>query len=145
MLPLVLLAQLAVGAPALPVLSFPSPGLDDSVAYQGYVTRLHRDAAGNTLQIYLDRRQGRVVHVWADGENESIGFSARNAAGAPVDVRWGGPGGTTAQRGRQRWFSYPLIAAAPDVDLGWFLLGSMRVERDSSTGAGTVPLRQRHL
>ena len=46
------LAQLAAPMPqALPVLSFPEPGLDDSAAYQGYQTRSFRDAAGNTVQI----------------------------------------------------------------------------------------------
>ena len=131
------LAQLAAFGPApsrpvAPVLSFPDRQLDDGAAYQGYVTRLYRDGAGNTLQIYLDTRAGRVVHVWADGENESIGFTARSA-GRPAQVRWGGDGAsvspaTTSTRARA--LEYQLIADSPRIDVGLFLLGSMRVERD---------------
>ena len=73
--------------PVAPVLAFPDRELDDRAAYRGYVTRFFRDGAGNTLQIYLDNRSGRVVHLWADGENESIGFTAR-AGGRPTIVRW---------------------------------------------------------
>ena len=64
-------AAQAVGEATLPVLAFPEAGLDDSAAYQGYQTRLFRDAARNTVQLYLDARLGRVVHLWADAENES--------------------------------------------------------------------------
>src|SRR5919109_874900 len=71
-----------------PVLAFPEPGMDDSAAYQGYTTRFFRDAAGNTVQIYMNRRDGRVVHLWADADNESIGFTARDTAGRPVPLRW---------------------------------------------------------
>src|SRR5437868_6829290 len=70
----------------LPVLAFPEAGLDDSAAYQGYTTRLFRDAARNTVQIYLDGRDGRVVHVWADALNESLGFTARDSAGNPAPL-----------------------------------------------------------
>jgi hypothetical protein len=131
------LAQLAAfgpvpNRPVAPVLSFPDRQLDDRAAYQGYVTRLFRDGAGNTLQIYLDTRAGRVVHLWADGENESIGFTAR-ANGRPAVVHWGGdvaavsPTTTTT---RARALEYQLVADASRIDLGLFLLGSMRVERD---------------
>ncbi len=129
MLGLALLAQLAASA-SLPVLSFPEAGLDDSAAYQGYVTRIFKDAAGNTLQAYLDQRQHRVVHIWADGENESIGFTVRGPNGAQAPLRWGSDGAVVGRRGRTRSLSYPLVAAARRVDIGWFLLGSMRVERD---------------
>jgi len=126
-----LLAQLAAPARELaPVLAFPEPGLDDSAAYQGYQTRLFRDAAGNTLQVYLDRRQGRVVHLWADAENESVGFTARAPGDSTVALRWGGAGATAGRAGRARTLEYRLVAEAPHVHLGWFLLGSMRVERD---------------
>lgn len=126
-----LLAQLA--APAthrLPVLSFPEAGMDDTAAYRGYVTRFYRDAAGNTLQIYLDHREGRVVHVLADADNASIGFSARDASGAAALLSWDSDGGDVARRGRERSFEYRLTAATPEVRIGWPLLGSMRVERD---------------
>src|ERR1051326_2339527 len=72
-----------------PVLAFPEPGLDDSAAYQGYQTRFYRDAKRNAVQIYLDARSGRVVQVWADAANESVGFTARTAKGAPAHLSWG--------------------------------------------------------
>src|SRR3954465_3706536 len=92
-----LFAQLAAVAPRQtpPVLSFPESGLDDPAAYRGYQTRFFRDAAGNTLQVYLDSRAGRVVHLWADGEDESIGLTVRSA-GRPTTLRWGGDGATVA-------------------------------------------------
>ncbi len=129
-----LLAQLAAVAPreAPPVLAFPEPGLDDPAAYRGYQTRFFRDAAGNTLQIYLDSRSGRVVHLWADGENESIGFTVRSG-GRPAILHWGGSRATVSSTGGtrpSRSLEYELAADGPRVDLGLFLLGSMRVERD---------------
>lgn len=126
-----LLAQLAAPAHSrLPVLSFPEPGLDDPAAYQGYLTRFFRDAADNTLQIYLDQRTGRIVHLFADAENASIGLSARDTSGRPVAVSWGSAGATVSRAGRRRGLGYDLVAASDQVVLGGFLLGSMRVERD---------------
>lgn len=120
-----LLAQLAA-----PVLAFPEPGMDDSAAYQGYQTRFYRDAARNTLQVYLDQRTGRVVHLWADAENESIGFSVRGSGGDAPALRWGTSGATVGGDGRTRTLTHGLVARGSIVRLGWFLLGSMRVERD---------------
>src|SRR5919206_2412284 len=126
-----LLAQLAaVARQTPPVLAFPEPGLDDSAAYQGYQTRFFRDAAGNTVQIYLEGRDGRVVHLWADADNESIGFTARDASGRPASLRWDESAATVSSSGRSRTLEYRLVADAPRVYLGLFLLGSMRVERD---------------
>jgi len=72
LLSILLLAQLSVPArQVLPVLAFTEPGLDDSSAYQGYQTRFFRDAARNTVQIYLDAREGRVVNLLADADDES--------------------------------------------------------------------------
>src|SRR5688500_18178657 len=131
LLSIILLAQLAAPAQrTVPVLSFPEPGLDDSAAYGGYRTRFFRDAAGNTVQIYLEPRGGRVVHLWADATNSSAGFSARDAGGAAVPLRWGGEDAEVAAAAGTRSLEYVLVAEAPVVHLGWFLLGSMRVERD---------------
>src|SRR3954471_16841387 len=112
-----------------PVLSFPEKGLDDTAAYQGYSTRFYRDWARNTVQIYLDGRTGRIVHLLANAEDESIGLTAR-AAGAPVKLRWGAARATVSSKERRRAFQYQLLAEAPRVTVGFFLLGSMRVERD---------------
>lgn len=131
-LALALLTQLAqlAARDTLPVLAFPEPGLDDPAAYQGYQTRFYRDAKGNAVQIYLDARSGRVVEVWADAANESIGFTARDGAGRPARLSWGGVGAEASDSGAMRTLQYHLAASAPQLQLGWFLLGSMRVERD---------------
>ena len=126
-----LLAQLALAAqPATPVLSFPQAGIDDSASYQGYATRFYRDARGNTLQVYLDRRSGRVVHLWANADNESIGLTVRNADGEPSALEWGSPGAVVSDSAGMRTMEHRLVAPGRHVHLGWFLLGSMRVERD---------------
>jgi hypothetical protein len=113
-----------------PVLDFPEPGLDDSSAYQGYQTRFYRDSRKNAVQIYLEPRGGRVVHVWADAANESAGFTVRDAAGRPVRTTWGAEQADVADSGASRSIEYRLIAGASRIELGWFLLGSMRIERD---------------
>ena len=131
LLGIALLAQLAAPARQVtPVLEFPEPGVDDTASYHGYQTRFLRDAAGNTVQVYLDRRDGRVVNLWADAEDESIGLTVRGAGGAPVALHWTGTGATVASSGRTRTVEYTLAADAPRIALGFFLLGSMRVERD---------------
>ena len=81
-----LLSLLQAGTPPQrsPVLEFPDPGLDDPAAYQGYRTRLFRDSQGNAVQVYLNGRLGRVVHLWADAAIESVGFTARDSRGAPA-------------------------------------------------------------
>ncbi len=113
-----------------PVLAFPEAGLDDSSAYQGYQTRFYRDSRKNAVQIYLEPRGGRVVHVWADAANESIGFTVRDAAGRAVRMTWGAQSAEVAESGAMRSLEYRLVAEGSQVELGWFLLGSMRIERD---------------
>ncbi len=131
-----LLAACTVTTPHLaaqtrPVLSFPERGLDEPSAYQGYQTRFFRDGARNTLQVYIDERASRVVHLWANAENESVGFTARSGK-ATVALRWADNVASVSGSAvsRRRAFEYRLIAVAPVVDIGWFLLGTMRVERD---------------
>jgi hypothetical protein len=127
---LVLLAQLAAPTERRPVLAMPEAGLDDSAAYGAYQTRFYRDAVGNTVQIYTDGREGRVVHVLADSDNESIGLSARDARGAMARLRWDSESARVSLDGRRRVLEYGLLAERATLRLGWFLLGSMRVERD---------------
>lgn len=131
MLVIALLAQLAVTTqPVQPVLVFPDAALDDTMAYRGYQTRFYRDAARNTLQLYVDQRSARVVHLMADADNASIGFTARDGRGDVARLTWGaGDAVAGMQRGVRR-FSHTLVAHAGTLHLGWFLLGSMRVERD---------------
>lgn len=125
------LAQLNVVArQSPPVLAFPEAGRDQVAAYQQYQTRFHRDAAGNTLQIYIDGRSGRVVHLFANADNESVGFTARDAAGGQLPLEWGSATAQVTASQGVRTLSYQLVAHASHLHLGWFLLGSMRVERD---------------
>ena len=113
-----------------PVLGFPEQGLDDPAAYQGYQTRFFRDTKGNVVQIYLDARTGRVVNLLPDAVNESVGFTARDAAGKPIRLEWGSADAVVSQAGNRRTIEYQLVANSPQVIIGWILLGSMRVERD---------------
>src|SRR5207247_1368124 len=128
-----------------PYLTFPEPGLDDPAAYAGYRTRFYRDARGNAVQIYLDQKSGRVVHLWADALNESLGFTVRdsaadnaavaladNAAVALTDnaaVTFGAGQATAGATGGRRWLRYSLtVQGGRSTTIGLFLLGSMRLE-----------------
>jgi hypothetical protein len=138
-LALLIAAQVARADTVPPYLAFPEPQLDDPAAYQGYETRVYRDTRKNALQIYLNRKSGRVVHLWADAADESVGFSARDSAGRPAQLWWGAAGAVvTATRGT-RSVSYILESPSP-LTIGLFLLGSMRVERDLQYAArDTLP------
>jgi hypothetical protein len=127
-IPVALLLLLQTAQPA--VLTFPEAGVDDTAAYQGYATRFYRDSKGNTVQIYLEPRGGRVVNLWADAADESLGFTVRDGSGRPARLTWGADGAEAGDSGAMRTLEYRLNARTPRVTLGWFLLGSMRVERD---------------
>jgi hypothetical protein len=128
------ISLLLQSGPVEPVLAFPEPGLDDSAAYQGYQTRFYRDSKRNAVQIYLEPRAGRVVHVWADAANESIGFSLRDGSGSAARATWSDEPAHVADSGAARSLEYRLTTVSPKLELGWFLLGSMRVERDFQYG-----------
>lgn len=113
-----------------PILEFPEAGLDDPAAYEGYATRFFRDSRGNTFQIYLNDRDGRVVHLWADAANESVAFTVRDPEGRPARLAWGGPGLEATSEGPRRLMRHRLTAASPQIEIGWFVLGTMRQERD---------------
>jgi len=125
-------APVANGTPRRvgPVLVFPQAGLDDTAAYQGYETRFYRDSKNNTVQIYRGPHDGRVVLLWADALDESAGFTARDSRGRPARIDWDGDSATVSDTARARTIGFRLHAAGLSVVLGWFLLGSMRVERD---------------
>ena len=114
----------------LPVLSLPDPKLDDTSAYQGYSTRFYRDSKGNVLQVYLRRNEGRVVNLWADASNESIGLTIRDSTGAPAPLNWASEVALTSDSASMRVVSYRLTSSARALRLGWFVLGTMRIERD---------------
>ncbi|HEX4627773.1 MAG TPA: hypothetical protein VH137_03205 [Gemmatimonadales bacterium] len=123
-------AQTAARADTVPpYLAFPEPGLDEPAAYEGYETRVYRDARGNAFQVYLKGNEGRVVNLWADAANESVGFTVRDSADRPAQVAWGSASAVVAESARTRSVSYSLDAPSA-IRIGLFLLGSMRVERD---------------
>src|SRR5207247_3023726 len=106
----------------------PRPGLDDPAAYRGYETRVFRDAKGNAFQVYLNRRIGRVVNLWADAADESVGFTVRDSAGRAGALDWASGGATvsaSAEGGqRERSVTYELGAGPGPLSIGLFLLGS---------------------
>jgi len=126
LLALLLAIQTASSRETAPVLQFPTAGLDDPAAYEGYTARLYRDSRGNSVEIYIEAKTGRLVHLWADALNESIGFTVRDAGVAFAE------GGATAwSTGGRRGLRYSLtVQGGRSILLGQWLLGSMRVERD---------------
>lgn len=124
------LALLLQASQTAPVLSFPEAGLDDPSAYQGYQTRFYRDSKQNAVQIYLEPKAGRIVLVWADAANESVGLTLRDPSGQPVRATWAADSAEVADSGPARSLEYALKVEAPRIELGWFVLGSMRIERD---------------
>ena len=132
----VLLAlQAASVREAQPVLEFPTAGLDDSAAYEGYTARVYRDRRGNAVEIYIDGKSGRVVHLWADALNESIGFTVRDSGGKAAGA-FGEEKASVGITGGRRWLLYSLtVPGGRSTQIGQFLLGSMRVERDFGYGS----------
>ncbi|PYP20524.1 MAG: hypothetical protein DMD54_00825 [Gemmatimonadetes bacterium] len=132
----VLLAiQAASVREAQPVLEFPTAGLDDSAAYEGYTARVYRDRRGNAVEIYIDGKTGRVVHLWADALNESIGFTVRDSGGKAAGA-FGEEKASVGITGGRRWLLYSLtVPGGRSTQIGQFLLGSMRVERDFGYGS----------
>src|SRR5436309_8209054 len=98
LLELLLVVQTAVpGDTVPPYLAFPEPGLDDPAAYEGYDTRVYRDASGDAFQVYLKGNSGRVVNLWADAADESVGFTVRDSSGKPAELAWGSSGAAVAR------------------------------------------------
>jgi hypothetical protein len=134
-----ILAQAAAPLQAVsPVLAFPEPGLDDSAAYEGYRTHFVRDAAGNTVQVYINQRDGRVVHLWADAANASAGMTVRDETGRPARLDWGAADVRIGAADGTRVVEYELTAEAAPLGIGAFVLGSMRLERDFQYQRGHV-------
>lgn len=120
----------ALAQEVAPILEFPQIGLDDTSKYRGYATRFFRDSESNTLQIVINQNDGRVVNLWADAANESISFTVRDAAGKPAKLMWGFPGAEMRSIEETRCVQYTLSVESPALEIGHFLLGSMRKERD---------------
>ena len=112
------------------ILDFPDPHLDDPEAYQGYITRFYRDGNENTVQVYIDQRSGRIVHVWGNAANESIGFTARDENGTPEPLTWAGGEALGEERKGMQMFRHEIRSQSSLFSIGLFLLGSMRRERE---------------
>src|SRR3954469_19497002 len=118
------LPQLATPARrSVQVLEFPDAVIDDTASYQGYRTRFYRDSRGNVLQIYVEAQSGRVVNLWADAANESIGFTVRNAAGKPANMGFSNESATAGDSAGTRWVEYTLTIREPRIEVGWLQLG----------------------
>ncbi|HUI63769.1 MAG TPA: hypothetical protein VL126_02925, partial [Bacteroidota bacterium] len=113
-----------------PILEYPQQDLDDTAAYQGYQTRFYRDADGNAVQVVLNHLNGRLVNLCADGADESMSFTARDSSGRAATLSWLSAGATPSRRGNRRFLQYDLSSESPRLELGLFLLASMRKERD---------------
>jgi len=124
------LVGIAAAQPVTPVLEFPQAGLDDTSTYRGYLTRFYREAAGNAVQVAINHHTGRVVNLWADASNESISFTARDSAGQPARLWWGSDSAIVMTEGKRRFLQYDLVTESSALELGHFVLASMRKERD---------------
>ena len=113
-----------------PVLEFPQVGLDDFSTYKGYTTRFFKDSEGSTIQISLNENNGRIVHIWADAANESIAFTARDVSGQPAKIHWLSEDAKIYSEGQSRFVQYTLSSESSIFEIGHFLLGTMRIERD---------------
>ncbi len=121
----------AIAQEVHPVLEFPEVGLDDTATYRGYTTRFFQDSEGNTLQVYIKQNEGRVVHVWADAANESISFTARDGDEDQLaSLTWDSAEAKLISNGKMRYVEYSLIANKTTLELGHFVLNTMRLERD---------------
>jgi hypothetical protein len=125
-----LIAPQSVSQNNSPVLEFPEQGLDDLSAFAGYQTRFYRDSEENTVQISIDKNIGRIVNLWADAANESISFSLRGFGDNPVEVSFESINAKNSSEGKKRYLQYSLTVKSSNINIGLFLLGSMRVERD---------------
>jgi len=122
--------SLIIAAEVQPVLEFPQEGMDDPAKYQSYGTRFYKDSSGNSFQIYIDQKSGRVVNLWANAANESISFTVRAADGQPVSIQWASKIAVVSQNKNMRTVQYDLTIGSPSIQVGHTLLSSMRKERD---------------
>ena len=121
----------AQAGPVPPVLAFPEPGVDDPAAYQ----RL----PDPVLPRFPAQHGADLPRAAGGADDAGLGRRGqRERRASPRATRVGGrrrsPGTATdapvSDSAGFRSIEYGLAAQAPSVKLGWFVLGSMRVERD---------------
>ncbi|PCI37626.1 MAG: hypothetical protein COB53_05970 [Elusimicrobia bacterium] len=105
---------------ARPLLELPRDKTDHAV-------RFLRDASGGSFQISLNEIPGRVQNTWANTGNESIAFSI-SKRGQPVSPRWAR---SISGKGKG-WLRYELDLGVDQAEIGGFVLGSVREERDAA-------------
>src|SRR2546422_2253836 len=62
----------------------------------------------STLFPYTTLFRSRVVNLWADAANESVGFTVRDSSGRPAELAWGSSGAVVARSAQTRSVSYAL-------------------------------------
>jgi hypothetical protein len=127
---ILLSVNLAYSTEVAPTLEFPEKGMDDPAKYEKYVTRFFKDSAGNSFQIYIDQKSGRVVNLWADAANESLSFTVRDSSGSPAAIQWESKTANVTSNNNMRSVQYVLTINSPSIQIGHTMLGSMRKERD---------------
>jgi hypothetical protein len=122
--------EMSKGKTILPMVEFPQFGIDDPAVYSGYVTRFYKDIKGNTTQVTIDSKNKRVTNLFADAANESVSFSWRNSRNENNDLKFASPKARVAEEGNFRTVEYTFSTSSSSINLGLFLLSTMRVERD---------------
>ena len=149
--PVIALALLLAAADgrSAPVLAFPEPGVDDTAAYQGYQTRFYRDSKDNTVQIYLEPRGGRVVNLWADAADESLGFTVRDARGRPPRLTWAADSAEVGDSGGHAHARIPARGRVAERDARagscWARCGSSATSSTPSAICGRTPRRPTYV
>lgn len=113
-----------------PIFEIPDKDLDDSVVYSGYSTRFYKDIDGNTIQLILNSNNGRIVNLLANGANESISFTIRKTDESSIKLEWNNSFTKSYYQNGFRYFDYSFKCKSNSIEIGHFILGSMRKERD---------------
>jgi hypothetical protein len=116
--------------PILPIVEFPQDGIDDPEVYSGYTTRFYKDTKRNTAQIIINSKSRRVTNLFADAANESISFSWHDLQNDNSNLKFVSPNAFVTEDGNLRTVEYALASSSGSVEIGLFLLSTMRVERD---------------
>ncbi len=116
-----------------PLISIPEKYVDDLDAYKDYSTLFFKDCNENVVQIYYDALSGRVVNLLANSMNESVGFTLKTQKKLNLPEGKLYPKITQAKsykHGNYTVFEYILVLNTNRIEVGHFLLSSMRFERD---------------
>ena len=124
-----LLALLLQASQTAPVLAFPDPEPRRPRRLSGLPDPLLPRFEATPCRSISSRRPRADVLVWADAANESVGFTLGTLRGRRAGHFWARDSAEVADSGSTGAWSTPDSRRSP-VELGWFVLGSMRMERD---------------